>query len=157
MDSFRAVTLIRRLHLAIRAELTAELRVRGYDDITPAHIYVFQTPGPDGMRPTELAQRALLTKQAMNHLLTGLEARGYLERIAAPGDGRARVLRLTPKGRDVTTVIQERSAAIERRWEEELGSERLDEVRDALDRLDEIAAGDPASSPEHAAGAAHGH
>lgn len=140
------MTLIRRLHLAVRAELTAELRLQGYDDITPAHIYVFQTPGPDGMRPTELAQQALLTKQAMNHLLAGLEARGYLERIAAPSDGRARVLRLTPKGRELTTIIQERSAAIERRWEEELGPGRLEEVRGALERLDEIDATSPTSN-----------
>ena len=135
---FRTVTLIRRLHLSIRADLIAQLKDQGYDDITPAHIYVFQTPGPDGRRPTELAQGALLTKQAMNHLLSGLEGRGYLERVPADGDGRARVLRLTSKGRDLTKLIQERSAAIERRWGAELGPEVLQEVRTALQRLDEI-------------------
>ena len=80
MDSFRLVTLIRRLHLAIRAEIAEQVRAAGYDDIAPAHLYVFQTPGPCGVRPTELAERTLMTKQAMNHLLSGLEAGGYLER-----------------------------------------------------------------------------
>jgi DNA-binding MarR family transcriptional regulator len=136
MDSFRLITLVRRLHLAIRSELAEELHARGYDDITPAHIYVFQTPGPDGVRPTELARRALMTKQAMNHLLGGLEQRGYLERVTAPGDGRARVLRLTRKGRRLTTLIQETSAGIERRWEAELGSARLAEIGEELARLD---------------------
>jgi DNA-binding MarR family transcriptional regulator len=138
MDSFRLVTLIRRLHLSIRAELTEELRARGYEDITPAHIYVFQTPGPDGVRPTELARRALTTKQAMNHLLGGLEDRGYLQRVEIPGDGRARVLRLTAKGRRLTTLIQEISVDIERRWELELGLATTGEIRAGLERLDAL-------------------
>lgn len=92
MASFRLVTLIRRLHLAVRAELLEHVHAAGYDDITAAHIYVFQTPGPDGLRPTELADRTLMTKQAMNHLLAGLEAGGYIQRVSVDGDGRARVL-----------------------------------------------------------------
>jgi DNA-binding MarR family transcriptional regulator len=133
---FRAITLVRRLHLAVRAEIADVLRDQGFADITPAHIYVFQTPGPDGLRPTELAQRALTTKQAMNHLLTGLEERGYLERVTTPGDGRARVLRLTSKGRRLTELIQATSTAIERRWEQRLGTARMDELLRMLDRLD---------------------
>ncbi len=135
---FRAVTLIRRLHLAVRAELTEVLRARGFDDITPAHIYVFQTPGPDGVRPTELAQRALMTKQAMNHLLVGLELRGYLERVSVEGDGRARRLRLTPKGRRLTNLIQETSSQIEGRWTAALGTERMEDLAGALSALDAL-------------------
>jgi DNA-binding MarR family transcriptional regulator len=137
MDSFRLVTLIRRLHLAIRAEIAEQVRSAGYHDIAAAHLYVFQTPGPDGVRPTELAERTLMTKQAMNHLLSGLEAGGYLERVAADGDGRARVLRLTNKGRRLTEVIQLSSAGIERKWSEALGGPRM---RDLMSALDELAA-----------------
>jgi DNA-binding MarR family transcriptional regulator len=133
---FRAITLIRRLHLAVRAEIADVLRDQGYADITPAHIYVFQTPGPDGVRPTELAQRALITKQAMNHLLAGLEQRGYLERVTTPGDRRARVLRLTGQGHRLTELIQATSTAIERRWERRLGPAGMDELLRMLDRLD---------------------
>ena len=136
MDSFRVVTLLRRLHVRIRLQVTEELRARGYDDITAAHLSVFQTPGPDGMRPTELARRTLMTKQAMNHLLAGLEARGYLERVASGGDGRARVLRLTNKGRQLTKIIQEHAAEIERHWGEALGQERTRELVAALEDLD---------------------
>jgi DNA-binding MarR family transcriptional regulator len=135
---FRAITLIRRLHLAIRAEIADALRNHGYRDITPAHIYVFQTPGPDGVRPTELANRVLMTKQAMNHLLAGLEQRGYLKRVTGPGDGRARVLRLTSKGRRLTNLIQASSVEIERRWQNELGATRLQNLVDDLSRLDRI-------------------
>jgi DNA-binding MarR family transcriptional regulator len=135
---FRAITLIRRLHLAVRAEIVAVVHARGYLDITPAHIYVFQTPGPDGLRPTELSQQALMTKQAMNHLLTGLEQRGYLERMPAPGDGRARVLRLTSKGRRLTKLIQATSTEIELRWERVLGATRAQNLVGDLEQLDRI-------------------
>jgi DNA-binding MarR family transcriptional regulator len=74
----------------------------------------------------------------MNHLLGGLEQRGYLERVAASGDGRARVVELTSKGRELTSLIQELSARIEAGWERELGSKRTADVRAALERLDEL-------------------
>jgi DNA-binding MarR family transcriptional regulator len=138
MDSFELVTVVRRLHHAIRAHVAAELLARGYDDITPAHIYIFQTPGPDGLRPTELAQRTLMTKQAMNHLLTSLEERGYIERVAADGDRRARVLRLTSRGRRLTQVIQDCASQIEHRWEQALGLESMRELLAALKQLDNI-------------------
>jgi DNA-binding MarR family transcriptional regulator len=141
MDSFRLVTLIRRLHQAIRAEIAEQVRAHGFDDITTSHIYVFQTPGPDGVRPTELARRTLMTKQAMNHLLAGLQSGGYLERAASPDDGRARVLRLTKKGRVLTTVIQESAAEIEHRWSDALGPRRMQDLVVALGELDVIGAG----------------
>ena len=141
MDSFRLVTLIRRLHQGIRAEIAEQVRAHGFDDITTSHIYVFQTPGPDGVRPTELARRTLMTKQAMNHLLVGLQSGGYLERAASPDDGRARVLRLTKKGRALTKVIQESASDIEHRWAEAIGSRRMHDLVVALGELDVIGAG----------------
>jgi DNA-binding MarR family transcriptional regulator len=136
MDSFRVITLIRRLHLAIRAQILEEVHAQGFDDITASHIYVFQTPGPDGIRPTELARRTLMSKQSMNHLLAKLEESGYLRRVDADGDGRGRVLRLTPKGRRLTTALLAASADIERRWTQALGTTRLRDLTSVLEELD---------------------
>jgi DNA-binding MarR family transcriptional regulator len=140
MVSFRLVTAIRRLHHAIRAEIVEEVRARGFDDITPSHIYIFQTPGPDGVRPTELARRTLMTKQSMNHLLASLEANGYLDRVDGDGDGRARVLRLTPKGRRLTAAIQEIATEIERRWADHLGRDTMQQLTSNLEQLDALGA-----------------
>ena len=81
-----------------------------------------------------------MTKQAMNHLLSGLEQLGYIERVASPSDGRARVVQLTAEGRQLTEFIQQTSASIERRWEHELGATRTAAVRAALESLDTIGA-----------------
>jgi DNA-binding MarR family transcriptional regulator len=133
-------TLIRRLHLAIRHKVHADLRRAGFDDLTPAHIYVFQTPGPDGARPTELAARTNMTKQAMNHLLTFLEDRGYVERVSAPGDGRGKVVRLTPRGRKVARIVQASARELEGEWLRRLGRSRIESLRTALRDVDALAA-----------------
>jgi DNA-binding MarR family transcriptional regulator len=129
-------TVIRRLHLHIRSRAYADVQRAGFDDVAPAHLYVFQTPGPDGARPTELAARTLMTKQAMHHLLAGLEERGYIERVHAEADRRGRVLRLTERGRALTAVMQESARRIELEWAEEFGRKAIEGLRGTLGSLD---------------------
>jgi len=128
-------TLARLVHLAIRKRLVADLQTAGFDDLTPAYLYVFQLPGPDGLRPGELAARMNMTKQATNHLLKSLEARGYLERTAVPRDGRAKVLRLTPRGRQVAKIMQDSSRRLEEEWAERLGRQTLEHLREELTEI----------------------
>lgn len=132
--------MLRQLHLTVRREIHEAVRAAGHD-LSPAHLYVFQLPGPDGLRPTELASRMNMTKQATNHLLVTLERLGYLTREASPDDGRARVLRTTAKGHDVARIMQRTSRQIERRWAAELGTDRLERLRAELVALDAAARG----------------
>lgn len=54
---------------------------------------------PEGLRPTELAQRVLLTKSGMTRLVDRLAERGLIERRACPTDRRGQLVALTRKGR----------------------------------------------------------
>ncbi len=54
---------------------------------------------PEGLRPTELAQRVLLTKSGMTRLLDRLADRGLIERRACATDRRGHLVALTSKGR----------------------------------------------------------
>jgi DNA-binding MarR family transcriptional regulator len=128
-------TLIRHIHLMIRRQVHADIRAAGFGDLTPAHLYVFQLPGPDGARPTELAARLNMTKQATNHLLSGLEERGYIERVAAAGDGRGKVLRTTPRGREVVRIMRDSALRLEDEWANRLGSQTLGRLRQELAEL----------------------
>jgi DNA-binding MarR family transcriptional regulator len=154
--SHLATTLMRRLHGDVRRRIHADICAAGYADITPAHLPVFQTPGPDGARPTELAQRTLMTKQSMNHLLAGLEHRGYLERVPSSDDGRGKVLRLTIKGLDVFRIIQSSAAAVQAQWESVIGARRLNQLVDTLAELERAGVGDGALAgpPKGPSGAA---
>ena len=139
MDKPLLTTLTRRIHLTARRRIHADVQAAGFDDLTPAHLYVFQLPGPDGVRPIELAARMNMTKQATNHLLSGLEARGYIERLADANDGRAKVLRTTRRGREMARVMQESSLRIENEWARRLGGQALERLRKDLINLGEIA------------------
>jgi len=84
---------------AIHRRIITELIAAGFEELRVPHMAVLQFPGPDGVRPGVLAERAGMSKQAMNQLLRSLEALGYLARSDAPDEGRARVVHLTKRGR----------------------------------------------------------
>ena len=132
-------TLLRYPWQAIRLRIHEALAVAGFDDLQPAHLAVLQTPGPDGRRPSELARAALMSKQAMNRLIQSLEQKGYVQRTAADNDGRARIVRLTERGRDATATIYRAAAEIERELSAKLGAERLAALKRELAGLGELA------------------
>src|SRR3954470_16811182 len=82
----------------VRRHMLAGLHARGFDDIEPAHLSILQYPGPQGTRPSELAARLRMSKQAVNYLLGQLERLGYLERVSDPDDQRSKRIPLTPPG-----------------------------------------------------------
>src|SRR5215208_7596318 len=65
---------------AVQQHMLERLHERGFDDFDAAYLTVFQYPGPQGARPSELAARLRISKQALNYLLGGLERLDYLER-----------------------------------------------------------------------------
>jgi DNA-binding MarR family transcriptional regulator len=131
-DHPHVASLLRRLHQRIRADIYRTVVEAGFGDLTSAHLYVFQIPGPEGARPSELARATNTTKQAMNHLLGALEANGYLQRRADPTDGRSKVVHLTPKGRKLMEVMARASLDIEAAWTATLGSDAVEDLRSRL-------------------------
>lgn len=56
--------------------------------------------GPrEGIRPTDLAERVLLTKSGLTRLIDRLVERGYIERHACATDRRGQLIVLTTEGR----------------------------------------------------------
>ncbi len=110
------IALLRRTSQEMVAELVERLHGAGYPDHTAAHHPIFENIDPKGTRLTELGARTGLTHQSVGELVDALERRGYVERILDPSDGRARLVRLTGKGRGaVSTAIRE-IAEIESEW-----------------------------------------
>jgi DNA-binding MarR family transcriptional regulator len=130
--------LLRRPAVLVRHEVMTDLHKAGFHDVLPAHLGVFQHPGPDGQRPGVLALRTRASKQAMNHLLHQLEASGYITREAHPDDRRTRVVRLTDRGWAAHAVIQKTMTRIEREWSRALGEEVYAELSRGLSRLHEV-------------------
>lgn len=120
---------------AVQRRIIAELNAAGFDDLRVPHMAVLQFPGPDGVRPSLLAERAGTSKQAMNQLLRSLERLGYLVRSDAPNAGRARVVRFTKRGRAAYAKIHDILRDIEGEWSVELGPRRFAELKRALQRV----------------------
>ena len=127
--------LLRAPLQAIRARVHAEVAAAGFDDLGPAHFNILQAPTPDGVRPTELAARGQMTKQAANRLIRHLERRGYLRLEPDPNDQRARLVRLTKRGWRLIATIRATVEEIEREWSRQLGARRFHELRRTLSEL----------------------
>jgi len=120
---------------AIQRRLIAELNAAGFDDLRVPHMAVLQFPGPDRVRPSALAERAGMSKQAMNQLLKSLESLGYLVRSDVPDEGRARIVRVTRRGRAAYAKIHDILRDIERDWSAELGPTPFAELKELLFRV----------------------
>jgi DNA-binding MarR family transcriptional regulator len=84
-----------------------------------------------------LAQRAQMTKQSMAELVAHLERHGYVERIPDPADRRAKLVRVTQRGRQVIPIARQAIAEVEARWSEALGERDMKRLRGLLARLNE--------------------
>ena len=120
-----------------------QLHERGFGDLEPAHLNVFQYPGPQGAKPSELAARLRISKQALNYLLGELERLGYIERRPDADDLRSKRIALSPRGTMVVRVMRDAVDEIETTWAKQLGAERFAELRNLLLELNEPAPARP--------------
>lgn len=130
--------LLRMPWEAVQRHMLERLHERGFSDFDAAYLNVFQYPGPEGARPSDLAARLRVSKQALNHLLTQLEKLGYLERRPDRDDLRSRRIALTARGKAAVAVIRQAVAETEASWSEELGPKRFAELRRLLLEVNEL-------------------
>ena len=115
-----------RIHIAFAAE--------GHD-LRAEHLAVLQHPGSGGQRPSALAARSGMSRQAINHPVSDFERAGYLERYTDPADRNSRLIRLTDRGRRLYERIEAVAATVEAEWAEQVGAPRLEELRATLSEL----------------------
>ena len=120
---------------AIHRRIINDLNAAGFRELRLPHIAVLQFPGPDGVRPRTLAERAGMSKQAMNQLLGSLEGLGYIARSDTPDEGRARIVRFTKRGHAAYSKIHDILRDIEREWSAELGPARFAQLKELLCRV----------------------
>jgi DNA-binding MarR family transcriptional regulator len=120
---------------ALFVEFRAELAQAGYGDVRPTHGCVFRFVREDGMRLTELAAMAGMTKQSIGEIVDDLARLGYVERIPDPADRRAKLICLTEKGEEAQRVGYRLFFKLEERWAERYGAERMQTMRELLEEI----------------------
>jgi len=130
--------LLRTPWEAVQRRMLERLHEEGFADLDFAHLNVFQYPGPQGARPSDLAARLGMTKQALNYLLGELERLQYLQRQPDPDDLRSKRVALTQRGTSAIRVIREAVAEVETAWAHQLGPERFAQFRTLLLELNKL-------------------
>lgn len=143
------ITLPALMDLAVEAmyvDFRALLEEAGITDVRPTHGCVFRFVHGDGMRLTELASLAGLTKQSVGEIVDDLAGLGYLERYPDPTDRRAKLIRLTAKGLDAQRIGYDLFRQLESDWAEAFGADRVAALRSLLEEV--ALAKAPAAVPE---------
>ncbi|GAA3526532.1 MarR family winged helix-turn-helix transcriptional regulator [Nocardioides daeguensis] len=122
----------------VEQRVSEAIAAAGYDDLTLAMARVAARLSEDGIRVTELAEQARITKQSASVLVDQLERAAYVVRVPDPADARARLVVIAPRGREVLDVARREERAIEREWTRHLGAERMAALKEALADLREI-------------------
>ena len=132
--------LLRFAHQSVIRRVLARLSAAGFDDVQPAHFAPLQAlwDCAEGARSTELAAKARITKQSMGELVEQLADRGYVERVPDPHDGRARLIRLTARGRKAGQLARATVRDVENDWSRKLDADRIEVLRETLKMLLEI-------------------
>jgi DNA-binding MarR family transcriptional regulator len=138
VTEFGLGTLLRMPYQVLITEtLEPALADAGFGDIRSAHLPVVRAlaSNPDGLRATELAMYARITKQSVGYLVDHLSAGGYVERVPDPTDQRAKMVRLTPHGWAAGRTILATVREVEADWAQRVGADRMTCLREILQDL----------------------
>jgi len=127
--------LLRDAHDTVDAENHAALAQNGFADIKPWHHTVLRNLGEDGSRPSELATRARITRQAVTKVVDELERLELVRRDPDPDDGRGVIVRYTDRGRAGLDIARKRMLELEAQFAERVGATRWADARAVLETL----------------------
>ncbi len=116
-------------------ELHVELARHGHPHARPLHGFALQAVGPDGVSLSELGRRLGVSKQAAAKTAAGLERLGYIVREPDRSDLRATLIRRSPLGEEFLALSAVELGTIRRRWVEQIGAERVEELEDDLRQI----------------------
>jgi DNA-binding MarR family transcriptional regulator len=115
--------------------LRAAFAAAGLDGIRPAQAVALVPLAAGGLHASDLADQLKVSRQAIAQGVAALERYGYVNRVPDPADARARIIELTPRGRQALRVMRSNALDLEKRWQEILGQKRLGELRKILQTL----------------------
>jgi len=89
----------------------------------------------EGCRLTELAERLGISKQSCNQTVNQLEKAGYIQRVAAPLDGRGKIVILTRQGKTLVKDGYNVITAITGEFDRLIGTNKLSTLTKVLLKL----------------------
>jgi DNA-binding MarR family transcriptional regulator len=123
---------------AVSRRLHSELRQRAEDEfpeLRGSHRRILQMIPGEGIRITDLAAMAQMTKQALGEFADRLEGSGFVCSQRDDTDRRVRRLFRTGLGDKAADATDRAIASIEAQWRQEIGPELYDAMKQALRKV----------------------
>jgi DNA-binding MarR family transcriptional regulator len=123
---------------AVTRRMAADLGAAGlgeFPDLRGSHRRILQMVPPDGIRITDLAALAGMTKQALGESVDAMESSGYLASRSDERDRRVRLVSRTPRGEKAVAATSAAIASVESAWRAEIGPASYDAMLAALREL----------------------
>lgn len=120
----------RRLHAELGARVSDQ-----FPQLRGSHRRILQMIPPAGIRITDLAAIAGMTKQSLGEFVDWLEQGGFVASRRDETDGRVRLVTRTEQGDSAASTAQQAIAAVEQEFRAEIGPARYDAMMDSLRRL----------------------
>ncbi|MDQ1086107.1 MarR family winged helix-turn-helix transcriptional regulator [Siphonobacter sp. SORGH_AS_1065] len=109
-----------------------KLAESGHESYRLGHLVLMVHIDLDGSTINELAAVLGITKQAVSKIVKELQEQGYVETEKHPDDARSVLVKITNKGARFTLEWQSCTKVVDRKFEEILGAERLEILKDIL-------------------------
>jgi DNA-binding MarR family transcriptional regulator len=126
--------LLRDAYRTVDSEVLAATARAGFE-IQPGHAIVLRHLGEDGARPSEMAEKAQVTRQAITKALDDLERLGLVRRHPDPSDGRGVTVRYTTRGLGALQTARTRMNELEREFASQVGAKDWATFRTVLETL----------------------
>lgn len=128
---------MRSIERAVHREMLTRLAAVGYPYLRLPHVAFMAHMTTEGRRLTEFAELMQVTKPAASQLVSFLERKGLVERVADPSDRRASLIRATPSADLGFRAAREVYAEIEAEWSALIGADRLEQLAVTLGELEQ--------------------
>ena len=139
-NEYATPTLMRSARGVYAQSIRAHLAAIGVEDLPRNGAFVLAGIGTSGGPRPDLPAGLGVSKQAVSQVIDILATRGYLTRLADPGDRRRVVLELTGRGQEVLDAVVRGVEAVDRRLAERVPAGQIEAMRSALIALTEIKA-----------------
>ncbi len=122
-------------------QLHAAMAEQGYDDLGSSDGVVMRVLNGGARKVSELAGLLEITPQGTAQIVEDMERRGYVVRRPDPGDARARLVELSPRGRGAIDAARAFHRSFESRMRRRHGAAAIDGFRAVLADMAEAAPG----------------
>ena len=132
-------TLLRTAYNVLSAAIYRAVTQAGTPGLRPAHGNAMEMLAiEDGLRLTDIADRAGMAPQSMGELVDDLVSKGYLRRQEDPADRRAKRIYLTAQGHRNVLASQQAVREAEAQIEALLGARQYQQLRRNLARIAQL-------------------